>query len=167
MSFPQTRKLHNYTEGSPGRTAVFDPNSKQKTLVAAAAIEFGQIVTESGTNEVTNPGASSTSFAGIALADSKATNFDSSAFAADDLVPVGLAGYFYAKIDVDNKPTARGSVKVSYATGKVGYLTSQVVQSREIGADQGIEIVEVLDTVAVVYLSGNPKMTISAAEVAS
>jgi hypothetical protein len=150
----QSRPNWDITEQEAGMAGSQAENAEAApTRKALAALEFGAFVVNGsgGYDKFSN---AATSVVGPALFNNLARNNTNRLYTIGELASVGRRGYFLVKIDTANKPVAYGAVKISYAAGKEGYLTSAGSSFRT--AASGIQITEVLDSVAEVYLDGSP-----------
>ncbi len=156
-SVPSSRPIHSISEPAAGSLGTYDPAAQeapaQKVLTA---FDFGAfVVAGSGGADVLGP-ATTQNLLGVALVAQSSGDYANNAYLAADIAGIGRRGYYIAKIDPDNKPSVGGAIRVSFATDKKGWLTSSATSSLLIAQTSGIRIERVYDTVAEVYLNGNP-----------
>lgn len=157
--FPSTRQIHDIGESEPGAIASHDPAALEETEVADATLLllfgiFGVI----DTGKIREPQSGDTEFAGVVLIGNLAGDYENRKFIEKDTVPVARRGYWWVRIDTNNKPTKNGVVRISYDTGIEGFLTTNAVNS--LLSAGGIRITQVLDTVAEVYLDGSAQYSV-------
>lgn len=159
---PTSRPVSSISEPAAGSLGTYDPAAQQAPAQKAlAALDFGAFVVDgSGGADALGP-ATTQQLLGVALVAPNAEDYATSAYAANDIVGIGRRGYYIAKIDPDNKPSVGGAIRVSFATGKKGWLTSSATSSLLIAQTAGVRIERVYDTVAEVYLNGNAVYPIS------
>lgn len=160
-SVPTSRPIHSISEPAAGSLGTYDPAAQQAPAQKVlTAFDFGALVIQgSGGFDVVGP--ASTQVAGVALIGNNSGDYANDAYLADDIAGIGRRGYYHVKIDPDNKPTAGGTIRVSFATGKKGWLTSATASSLLIAQTAGLKIERVYDTVAEVYFNGNAVYPIS------
>lgn len=160
-TYPQARAVHTITEPRAGTKGTHDPaETSAPTQKALFALEFGTLVTQ-GSGGYDKVGPASTSVVGALPVNQLAGDYPIGKHVIDDAVAPIRRGYLHVKIDPDNKPAVGGNIRVSFASGKEGWLTSSVTSSLAIPKTAGMKIESVYDTTAEVYFDGHPEYEIS------
>ena len=159
---PTSRPVSSISEPAAGSLGTYDPAAQeapaQKVLTA---FDFGALVAAGNGGADVVSSSTSQNLLGVALIANNSGDYANNAYLANDIAGIGRRGYYIVKIDPDNKPTAGGTIRVSFATGKKGWITSSATSSLLIAQTAGIRIERVYDTVAEVYMNGNPVYPIS------
>lgn len=156
-TYPQTRAVHSITEPAAGSKGTADPaETSAPTQKALFAFQFGTLVVQ-GVGGYGEVAAGSTSVVGALPISTLAGDYKNLKHLVDDAVAPIRRGYLHVKVDPANKPVVGGPLRVSYAAGKEGWLTTEVANSKVIAASAGIKLENVYDSVAEVYFSGLPE----------
>lgn len=159
-TYPQTRAVHTVGEPVAGTRGSFDPAEASGETLAVketVGIEFGVLLTMNNDSDgYLLPTATTTKIYGAAPRAISAGDTATDRYSLNDALTPIRRGYLYCKIDPNNKPAMGTSVRVSYATGKKGWLTSSATDSLAVS---GLYVTAVYDTVAEVYFSGVAEYT--------
>jgi protoporphyrinogen oxidase len=156
-TYPQARSVHSITEPAAGTQGTHDPaEASAPSQKLITALPFGVLVVQ-GTNGYDKVSNTSTAVVGALPVSTLAGDYKNGRYVADDVVAPIRRGYLHVKIDPANKPTFGGTLRVSYAPNKEGWLTSEAANSHVLAPNCGIKLENVYDTVAEVYFSGLPE----------
>lgn len=160
-NFPQNRPVHSFSEPPAGSSGGQDAAQLLgPTQKALEELEMGVLVAQ-GSGGIANIGPGSTSFLGATVLSIPAGDYEHRKFIAEDAVAYVRRGTFMVKIDPANPPTVGGALRVSFASGKKGWLTSSATSSLAIDPGAGIKVEMVYNNVARVYFAGLPEYAIA------
>ncbi len=160
--YPQNLPVWNIGEGEAGTLAGEIAGSHEATTMPALfALKFGAFFEPKSTGQ-DKVAVGTTKIAGPCLINQLAADYANRAYTIGEPVAAGQKGEYWVKIDPDNAPVARGAMYVSYGSGTEGYLVGSGASNKlTITAGQGIEIREVFENIARVYVDGAPSYAVS------
>lgn len=153
--YPQNRSVWNVSDLNPGTFANYDAGraSIGAKVASGQTIKFGTFVkkTTAGELEIIEDG--DLVIAGVAMQALNVEDYVNLQYTEGELAELATRGVVAVKIDPANKPSAYGNIFVSFESGKEGWLTSVNTNAMQLDKKE-VEIREVGDNVALVYLSG-------------
>jgi hypothetical protein len=166
---PQTRQVWNITDLEVGTFSNDDAGQATIGVKVASGeiIPWGIFVNRDSAGKMINVAVDSAKVSGIAMVANQVINYEDKQYQENEIAELSRRGYVVVKIDPNNVPVAFGPIRVSYATGKVGWLTSSETESFLIGASEGISIERVSTEIAEVYFPGHPSYVVGGAPLSS